>query len=89
MKNIYLLLLNNYELNPEGIALFDEVKDRLTEKGKVYDDYKWFCDLREYGAVPHCGMGMGLERYIRWLFKMNHVKDVIPFSRRINKKIYP
>ena len=65
------------------------LKERLAEKGKKEDDYKWFCDLREYGTVPHCGLGMGLERLIRWLFCMPHVKDVIPFPRRINKQIYP
>ncbi|MBQ8425248.1 MAG: hypothetical protein IJX17_04435 [Clostridia bacterium] len=73
----------------EKITNIDEIKERLLEKGKSYDEYKWFCDLREYGTVPHCGLGMGLERLIRWMFKMNHVKDVIPFPRRINKVIYP
>lgn len=79
----------------EILGIADKITDismlrqRLEEKGKSYEEYKWFCDLREYGTVPHCGMGMGLERLIRWLFRMNHVKDVIPFPRRINKKIYP
>ncbi|MBO5341200.1 MAG: hypothetical protein J6A73_00790 [Lachnospiraceae bacterium] len=73
----------------EKITDIDELRKRLEEKGKLYDEYKWFCDIREYGTVQHCGLGMGLERYIRWLFNMNHVKDVIPFPRRINQKIYP
>ena len=73
----------------DKITDINMLKERLDEKGKNYADYKWFCDLREYGTVPHCGLGMGLERLIRWLFCMRHVKDVIPFPRRINKRIYP
>lgn len=73
----------------EKITDSEELKKRLDEKGKDYEEYKWFCELRDYGTVQHCGLGMGLERYIRWLFCMNHVKDVIPFPRRINQKIYP
>lgn len=73
----------------DKITDINEIRERLEEKGKSYEEYKWFCDLREYGTVPHCGLGMGLERLIRWLFKMNHVKDVMPFPRRINKRIYP
>ena len=65
------------------------LKSRLMEKDKSENDYRWFVEIREYGTVPHCGFGMGLERLIRWLFLLPHVKDVIPFPRRINKRIYP
>lgn len=73
----------------DKITDVDMLKERLAEKGKSEEEYRWFCELREYGTVPHCGLGMGLERLIRWLFCMPHVKDVIPFPRRINQRIYP
>ena len=73
----------------DKITDVDMLKERLAEKGKSEEEYKWFCELREYGTIPHCGLGMGLERLIRWLFCVPHVKDVIPFPRRINKTIYP
>ena len=73
----------------DKITDVQELKNRLEEKGKDFEEYRWFCELREYGTVPHCGLGMGLERLIRWIFCMPHVKDVIPFPRRINKHIYP
>ena len=73
----------------DKITDINMLKSRLTEKGKNEDDYRWFAEIREYGTVPHCGLGMGLERLIRWLFIVPHVKDVIPFPRRINKRIYP
>jgi len=73
----------------EKITDTNELINRIYEKNKNPEDYKWFIELRQYGSVPHCGMGMGVERLIRWIFSMPHVKDVIPFPRRINKRIYP
>ncbi|MCH5165315.1 MAG: hypothetical protein J1G01_02825 [Clostridiales bacterium] len=67
-----------------------ELRARLAEKGKDKNaDYEWFVDLRRVGTIPHCGMGMGLERLIKCLFNLNHVRDAIPFPRSIGRKIYP
>ncbi len=74
----------------EKITDYDELRSRLAEKGKDKNPaYDWFADLRRYGTVPHCGMGMGLERLIMCLFDLGHVRDAIPFPRNIGRKIYP
>lgn len=73
----------------DKITSYDELLSRIEEKGKNIEDYKWFLEIRKYGTIPHCGMGMGVERLIRWLFSLDHVKDAIPFPRRINHRIYP
>lgn len=73
----------------DKITSYDELLSRIEEKGKNVEDYKWFLEIRKYGTIPHCGMGMGVERLIRWLFSLDHVKDAIPFPRRINHRIYP
>lgn len=74
----------------EKIHDLDELDERMKEKGKFGDErYNWLRDLRQYGSVPHGGFGMGLERYIRWLLDIPHVRDTMPFPRIFKRKIFP
>ncbi len=50
--------------------------------------YEWYLDLRKYGSVPHCGFGLGIERTVAWVCKLDHVRETIPFPRML-EKIYP
>ncbi len=50
--------------------------------------YEWYLDLRKYGTVPHAGFGLGVERTVAWLCKLDHVRETIPFPRML-EKIYP
>ncbi len=43
--------------------------------------YEWYFDLRRYGSVPHAGFGLGTERVVRWLGKLEHIRDATPFPR--------
>ena len=43
--------------------------------------YEWYFDLRRYGSVPHSGFGLGTERVVRWLGKLEHIRDATPFPR--------
>lgn len=74
----------------EKIHSLSMLDERLTEKGKAGDArYEWLRELRQYGCVPHGGFGMGLERFIRWLLQIPHVRDTIPFHRAFGRRIYP
>lgn len=48
-------------------------------------DFTWYLDLRRYGAVPHSGFGLGLERIVRWVCKLDHIREAIPFPRRFGR----
>jgi asparaginyl-tRNA synthetase len=61
---------------------------RIKEEGMNPEDYKWYVDLRRYGTVPHSGFGMGIERTLAWMCKLEHIRDAIAFPRLINR-IYP
>jgi asparaginyl-tRNA synthetase len=61
---------------------------RINEEGMNPEDYKWYVDLRRYGTVPHSGFGMGIERTLAWMCKLEHIRDAIAFPRLINR-IYP
>jgi len=62
--------------------------ERIKEDDLKPDDYKWYIDLRRYGTVPHSGFGMGVERTVMWICKLEHIRDSIAFPRLINR-IFP
>jgi asparaginyl-tRNA synthetase len=53
----------------------------LKAQGEDPKKYNWYLDLRRYGSVPHSGYGLGVERLISWLCKLDNIKDAIPFPR--------
>jgi asparaginyl-tRNA synthetase len=66
----------------------DELLKRIKEDGLREKDYQFYIDLRKYGSVPHAGFGLGLERLIMWICKLDHIRDAIPFPRTLTR-IYP
>ena len=58
---------------------------RIDEDGLKAEDYSWYVDLRRYGTVPHSGFGMGIERTLAWMCKLDHIRDAIAFPRLINR----
>ncbi len=61
---------------------------RLREHGLPEEVYRWYSDLRQYGSVPHCGFGIGIERTVAWIAGIEHVREAIPFPRLLNR-LYP
>lgn len=74
----------------ERIWKYDELIARMKEQGldKNMADYQWYVDLRRYGSVPHSGFGLGVERFVKWMLNLDHIRDAIPFPRTINR-CYP
>jgi len=66
----------------------EELIRRIKEENLNPEDYKWYIDLRRYGSVPHSGFGLGVERAIAWICKLDHIRDAIAFPRLINR-VYP
>ncbi len=66
-----------------------DVKDmekRLKNEGEDPKNYAWYFDLRKYGSVPHSGYGVGLERVLAWICKLDNIKDAIAFPRTMLRK---
>ncbi|MBD3228510.1 MAG: asparagine--tRNA ligase [Candidatus Lokiarchaeota archaeon] len=65
-----------------------ELIKRIKEENLNPNDYEWYIDLRRYGTVPHSGFGLGIERIIKWICGLEHIRDAITFPRTINR-VYP
>ncbi len=66
----------------------EEIKRKLERDGERVENYKWYLDSRRFGAVPHAGFGLGVERVVSWICHLDNIKDAIPFPRTI-KRAYP
>ena len=72
----------------ERIYDYELMKQRIAEHGLDEKAYAWYLDLSKYGAVPHSGFGLGLERTVAWISGAEHVRESIPFPRLLNR-LYP
>lgn len=63
----------------------DTLIERIKHEGLNQADYEWYLDLRRFGAVPHSGFGIGLERAVRWITGVEHIRECIPFPRTIGR----
>ena len=55
--------------------------EKIKEHNLPMDAFEWYLDLRRYGSVPHAGFGLGLERLVCWVCKLDHIRESIPFPR--------
>ncbi len=72
----------------ERIHDYDLMKKRIEEHQLDAAAYEWYLELSKYGAVPHSGFGLGLERTVAWISGVEHVRETIPFPRLLNR-LYP
>jgi len=72
----------------QRMGSYERLLERIKEHELPEDAFQWYLDLRKYGGVPHSGFGMGLERAVAWICKLDHVRETIPFPRMLNR-MYP
>ena len=57
----------------------DVLRERIVAQNLNEAAYWWYLELRQYGSVPHAGLG--LERMLMYLTGMKNIRDVVPFAR--------
>jgi asparaginyl-tRNA synthetase len=72
----------------ERLADLDLLLARIKEHDLPQEAFEWYLDLRRYGTVPHGGFGMGIERVVAWICKLEHVRETIPYPRMLYR-LYP
>ncbi|HQW10867.1 MAG TPA: asparagine--tRNA ligase [Saprospiraceae bacterium] len=58
---------------------------KIAEHKLPQESFEWYLDLRRFGSVPHAGFGLGLERMVRWVCGLDHMRETIPFPRRYGR----
>jgi asparaginyl-tRNA synthetase len=89
------LVLGVDVLAPEGygeiigggqrISDLDLLLKRIEEQRLPKEAFDWYIDLRKYGAVPHAGFGMGIERCVAWICGLEHIRETIAFPRMLHR----
>ncbi len=90
VMSVDLLVPRIGELTTGGARIDDqeELMERIEEFGLREEDYDWYIDLRKYGSVPHTGFGLGIERLLAWMLRLESVMEAIPFPRTV-RRFYP
>jgi len=64
---------------------YETLAQKIQAHNLPLEAFKWYLDLRRYGAVPHAGFGLGIERTVAWLCGLHHVRETIPFPRLMER----
>ena len=67
---------------------YEQLLQRTLDDGLDPANYAWYMDLRKWGTVPHSGFGLGVERVLMWMLKLEHIRDTVPFPRDM-RRVYP
>ena len=62
--------------------------ERLKQQELPTESFQWYVDLRKYGMPPHAGFGIGVERSVRWICNLKHIRATSLFPRTITR-VYP
>jgi len=72
----------------QRIHRYEDLMQSIREFDLKTQDYGWYLDLRKYGTVPHSGFGLGIERTLRWILALPHIRDACLFPRTPTR-VYP
>lgn len=66
----------------EKMTDYNEIIESMKQKDKFkdYNRYEDYALLHKYGLPEHGGIGMGIERALRYLINVDHVKYTKPFA---------
>ena len=85
--NAYDIVLNGYELGGGSIRINNsELQDKMFEalgftKESAQEQFGFLLDALEYGAPPHGGVALGLDRIVMLLANKSNIRDTILFPK--------
>ncbi|HCZ1658617.1 TPA: aspartate--tRNA ligase [Staphylococcus aureus] len=85
--NAYDIVLNGYELGGGSIRIHDgELQEKMFEvlgftKEQAQEQFGFLLDAFKYGAPPHGGIALGLDRLVMLLTNRTNLRDTIAFPK--------
>jgi asparaginyl-tRNA synthetase len=64
---------------------YELLKQEIIDRNYPLEEYEWYLNTRKYGSVSHSGFGIGLERTVRWITGVHHIRETIAFPRTLNR----
>ena len=63
----------------------DELLERMKKQGLNTQAFDYHLRVFDYGVPPHAGFGVGLERLIMAITKIDNIRDVTLYPRDIDR----
>ncbi|ATH62485.1 aspartyl-tRNA synthetase [Staphylococcus pasteuri] len=85
--NAYDIVLNGYELGGGSIRIHNgELQEKMFEvlgftKEQAQEQFGFLLDAFKYGAPPHGGIALGLDRLVMLLTNRTNLRDTIAFPK--------
>jgi aspartyl-tRNA synthetase len=83
----YDLVLHGVEMCSGSLRIFDPAlqtrvlrKVGLSEQ-QIEERFGWFLNAYRYGAPPHRGVGLGIDRLVMSLLNVENIREVIAFPK--------
>ncbi len=81
------LLFKGLEITTGGLRIhnYKQLVDSMVNKGLAPENYKAYLETFKYGAPPHGGLAIGLERLTAQLLGLKNVRRASLFPRDCNR----
>lgn len=87
LSDAYDIVLNGYELGGGSVRIHNPKMQRQVFEAlglsdeEIKNKFAFFIEAFKYGAPPHAGLAIGLERFTMLLGGTDNIKDVIAFPK--------
>jgi len=60
---------------------YEKIIEQIRDKGMSLENLRWFTEFFRYGAPPHGGFNIGIERLTMAMLGLGNIREATPFPR--------